>query len=122
MDLGDFDGNTAYAQYSEFMIGPESENYNLTVEGYTGDAGDAFGYHNGQQFSTEDRDNDNSTKSCAKSYDGAWWYKDCHLCNLNGLYNTNKYSWDSRSVTWWHWKKYYPLQFTEMKFREHFQN
>lgn len=122
VDLGDYDDNKAYAQYSEFMIGSESENFNLTVDGYTGNAGDALGYHNSQQFSTEDRDNDNSTKSCAKSYDGAWWYKDCHLCNLNGLYNTNKHSWDSRSVTWWHWKKYYPLKFTEMKFREHFQN
>ena len=59
VDMGDFETNTAYAKYSAFSIEGSLQNYRLHVSGYTGTAGDSFTYHNGNEFSTEDKDNDN---------------------------------------------------------------
>ena len=39
---------------------------------------------NGHQFSTKDRDNDNSTQNCAEELTGGWWFSDCGQSNLNG--------------------------------------
>ena len=47
--------------------------YTINVGGYTGDAGDSLAYHNGQRFSTYDRDNDSSGSNCAQDWKGAWW-------------------------------------------------
>ena len=60
VDLGDFDGNTRYAQYTTFSVGNSTIKYKLTVIGYSGTAGDSLtGQHNGMKFSTRDNDNDN---------------------------------------------------------------
>ena len=40
VDLEDWDGNTAYAEYSVFSIGSEQDKYRLTVLGYSGTAGE----------------------------------------------------------------------------------
>ena len=40
VELQDFSGNTAYAQYSTFSVAPESNNFRLTVSGYSGTAGE----------------------------------------------------------------------------------
>ena len=40
VDLGDFESNTAYAQYSTFSTGDNTTEYTLNVEGYSGTAGD----------------------------------------------------------------------------------
>jgi len=77
------------AEYSSFSLGPESDNYRLSVSGYSGDAGDAIvapanpalRVANGIQFSTPDRDNDNHPAECA-SQDG-WWYNCCSRCVIN---------------------------------------
>ena len=42
VDLGDFESNTAYAQYSTFSIGDDLTKYTLNVGGYSGTAGDAL--------------------------------------------------------------------------------
>ena len=119
VDLGDFDDNTAYAKYNHFLVGSENDNYVLTVERYSGDAGDSLAVHNGQEFSTKDRDNDRYSGSCSQAFKGAWWYIGCHHSNLNGLYNTDKQNTDPENICWYHWKKdYRPLKFSEMKFRE----
>ena len=50
--------------------------YTLNVGGFTGNAGDSLVYHNGQRFSTFDRDNDSDDSwyyNCAKEFKGAWW-------------------------------------------------
>ncbi|KFM70831.1 Techylectin-5A, partial [Stegodyphus mimosarum] len=86
--LTDFENNTRYAVYDQFWIDNESQRYQLHVYDYSGDAGDAFSRaHDGQLFSTMDRDHDNSTENCAEKHKGGWWYAACHTANLNGLYH-----------------------------------
>ena len=49
---------------------------------------DAFSYNVGAPFSTKDRDADSyASRNCAVDHQGAWWYKMCTECNLNGKYN-----------------------------------
>ncbi|XP_071953800.1 fibrinogen-like protein A [Antedon mediterranea] len=77
------------ARYSHFCVGTEEFNYTLTISGYTGTAGDSMAFHNGQQFTTYDRDNDKrGSRNCAEQFKGAWWYYSCYHSNLNGLYLT----------------------------------
>ncbi|MCL4147130.1 UNVERIFIED_CONTAM: hypothetical protein GTU68_064355 [Idotea baltica] len=65
-DLWDKDDNHRYAEYSEFSVSGESDNYRLAISGYSGNAGDSMEYHNQMQFSTKDRDNDKkSSESCS---------------------------------------------------------
>ena len=112
VDLGDFEGNLAYAKYNSFKIGPESDVYRLEVSGYSGNAGTSLEYHNGQPFITKDRDR----YKCSTRFKGGWWYGSCGYANLNGLYNSTK---TNARVIWLHWKgRHYSLRFVEMKFRE----
>ncbi|XP_019853438.1 PREDICTED: fibrinogen C domain-containing protein 1-like [Amphimedon queenslandica] len=119
VDLGDFEGNTAYANYSTFSVSDGSTEYILTVGGYSGTAGDSLtSLHNGRKFSTKDNDNDASTGSnCAQSYTGAWWYNHCHQSNLNGHYfNTSTNN--AQGITWLRWKSaHISLKFSEIKTR-----
>ena len=79
IQLQDFDDVLKYAKYDDFQVGNETENYKLIKVGsYTGDAGDSFSQHVGYDFSTRDRDNDLSTANCAKSFNAAWWYRNCY--------------------------------------------
>ncbi|XP_077876374.1 tenascin-X isoform X3 [Ictidomys tridecemlineatus] len=77
-----------FAQYDSFRVGSAAENYRLHLEGYHGTAGDSMSYHSGSVFSARDRDPNNLLISCAVSYRGAWWYRNCHYANLNGLYGS----------------------------------
>ena len=108
VDLGDSQGNRAYAKYSTFSVGDESTKYVLGVSGYSGNAGDSLAYHNGMKFTTKDQDNDLSVSgNCAIFYHGAWWYSGCYDSNLNEGY---------QGIRWLHWKSE-SLKFSEMKFR-----
>ena len=40
VELEDFQGSRAYAFYSNFSIGPESDGFKLAVSGYSGNAGE----------------------------------------------------------------------------------
>ncbi|XP_019643622.1 PREDICTED: microfibril-associated glycoprotein 4-like [Branchiostoma belcheri] len=120
VDLEDFEGNSAYAQYQVFTVGSEAGHYILTVGGYNGTAGDSLDSigHNGRPFSTKDRDYDGSSGSCALAYKGAWWYSSCHNSNLNGLYHGGPHTSNADGVNWQTWKGYYySLKHTEMKIR-----
>ena len=80
--------------YQTFRIsGPENK-YRLTVSGGTGDGSDRLAYHNGQYFSTYDRDNDSGGTNCANSHKGGWWYGHCYHSDLNGqrLYWQREYT------------------------------
>ncbi|XP_019852526.1 PREDICTED: fibrinogen-like protein A [Amphimedon queenslandica] len=115
VDLGDFEGNTSYANYSTFNVSDGSTEYILTVGGYSGTAGDSLAYHNGWRFSTTDNDNDYYGGSCAQLATGAWWYRYCYLSNLNGRYFSTAAD-DYEGIKWYYWKST-TLSFTEMKTR-----
>lgn len=69
------DRTYAYAYYDTFSIGGENTEYQLSVSGYSGSAGDSLANYNGHKFTTYDRDNDLHATNCAKTSAGAWWYK-----------------------------------------------
>ncbi|XP_035684426.1 microfibril-associated glycoprotein 4-like [Branchiostoma floridae] len=119
VDLEDFEGNSAYAQYQVFTVGIEAARYILTIGGYNGTAGDSMAYHhNGSPFSTKDRDYDENPTNCAQRFKGGWWYGSCHSANLNGLYHAGSYTSYGDGVNWSTWKgSRYSLKHTEMKIR-----
>ncbi len=69
------------------------------------------------QFSTKDDDNDLlASGSCAQKYKGAWWYRDCHRSNLNGLYLNGSHSSFADGINWYEFRgHYYSLKRAEMK-------
>ncbi|CAH1108635.1 unnamed protein product [Psylliodes chrysocephalus] len=87
VEITDRDKIKAYANYKRFGIGPETDGYPLNIlDGFSGDAGDSLKYHLASKFSTKDMDQDNHVSNCAQAYLGGWWYKDCHVSNLNGKF------------------------------------
>ncbi|XP_041457535.1 techylectin-5A-like [Lytechinus variegatus] len=84
VDMEDSEGNTKYANYAIFRIDNETLGYELTVSGYSGNAGDALWLHNGKIFRTPDMGS-----GCARSYNSGWWYiapsYRCASSNLNGI-------------------------------------
>ncbi|XP_066471433.1 tenascin-X isoform X2 [Tiliqua scincoides] len=106
---------SVYATYQHFRVDSPADYYRLHLGSYSGTAGDAFGYHSGSVFSTRDRDPNRLIIPCAVSYRGAWWYRNCHYTNLNGLYGNNR---DHQGVNWFNWKGFeFSIPFTEMKLR-----
>ncbi|XP_078242955.1 tenascin-X [Pogona vitticeps] len=106
---------SVYATYQSFRVDPPADYYRLHLGSYNGTAGDAFSYHSGSVFSTRDRDPNRLIIPCAVSYRGAWWYRNCHYTNLNGLYANNR---DHQGVNWFNWKGFeFSIPFTEMKLR-----
>lgn len=76
VELEDFDGNQAWAEYSTFLVESEEKNYRLIIGGYKGNASDSFSSHNFTMFSTYDRKNDEAADCCpcAIAYGGGWWF------------------------------------------------
>ncbi|XP_014835684.1 PREDICTED: microfibril-associated glycoprotein 4-like [Poecilia mexicana] len=122
VDMEDFEGNKKFALYSSFRVDAEFDGYMLHVSGFNnvGGAGDSLAFHNGQKFSTFDKDQDPSSSSnCAKSHLGAFWYNGCHQTNPNGVYlwgaDDTLYA---IGVEWLYWKgNYYSLKSISMKIR-----
>ncbi|XP_056149269.1 tenascin-N [Lampris incognitus] len=113
-DLG-LGSERAYAVYDSFKIAPSKQKFKLTIGRYSGTAGDAMTYHQGRPWSTVDSDNDIALGNCALTHRGAWWYKNCHLANLNGKWGDIRHS---MGVNWEPWKGHLTsLDFTEMKIR-----
>uniref|UniRef100_A0A665UNG0 Tenascin N n=1 Tax=Echeneis naucrates TaxID=173247 RepID=A0A665UNG0_ECHNA len=113
-DLG-LGSERVYAVYDNFKIAPVKQKFKLTIGTYRGTAGDAMTYHQGRPWTTVDSDNDIALGNCALTHRGAWWYKNCHLANLNGKWGDNRHS---MGVNWEPWKGHLTsLDFTEMKIR-----
>ncbi|XP_074519934.1 microfibril-associated glycoprotein 4-like [Halichoeres trimaculatus] len=120
VDMEDFEGNKAYARYSSFSIDSEANGYKLEVSEFSdGGAGDSLAHHNGNKFSTFDRDQDAHPSNCAKMFLGAFWYGKCLDANPNGVYR-----WGADGtifavgVEWEHWKGHdYSLKSISMKIR-----
>ena len=81
------DKTWSYLHYNQFSVGSASEEYPLTVGGFTGVGTDRFISHplNGMKFSTPDNDNDkwNSNNNCAAHYKSGWWYNNCEHIDIN---------------------------------------
>ena len=81
------DKTWSYLHYNQFSVGSASEEYPLTVRGFTGVGTDWFAHHplNGMKFSTPDNDNDKwSSGNCAAYYKSGWWYPGaCYAININ---------------------------------------
>ena len=118
VDLEDWNGIRAYAKYGKIKIGDEQAKYRLQVGSYSGTAGDSLNLRqNNTAFSTKDRDNDIWYSNCAVSLTGAWWYKRCHISNLNGKYLGNVKG-NANGVNWSSFKRHHlSLKFPEMKLR-----
>ena len=97
IDLVDFEGRTAFANYKSFAVGTADTDYKLVLNGYNDNstAGDTLLYVSSVSFSTSDNDNDISLvhANCAKVNKAGWWFKDskCGLFNLNGLYLSGRH-------------------------------
>ena len=84
------DGLWYWAEYSTFSVSDEGDNYRLTVDGYSGDAGDAMAAAdgetwnaNGKPFSAPDRDNDGAQYyHCSAAYGMGWWFDLCSVLPL----------------------------------------
>ena len=89
----------SYLHYNEFQVGSATDEYPLTIGGFTGiTPTDPFTTtrHNGKKFSTYDNDNDQDSRNCAAQVDnatdnGGWWYHGCWHINLNIKYNPAQY-------------------------------
>ena len=77
------DKSWSYLHYNQFSVGNASEQYPLSVGGFTGVGYNQFmptnknGDLNGMKFSTPDKG------GCAASYKSGWWYNTCYWININ---------------------------------------
>ena len=97
IDLKLSDGTIVYLPYKQFAVGPASEQYPLTISGFTGYTNDPFFSHltpdayadalNTLKFTTRDQDNDRHPSNCANGSRGGWWYNHCAYINPTSYYN-----------------------------------
>ena len=113
-------GTKSFMHYNHFRVGPATDNYRLSILGFTGITPiDPFTNHNinAQQFTTYDRDNDElKGRNCADdghgNESGGWWHNSCNHINLNYNYNHTG-SWGFMYLG----DKWYDPKFIEMKIR-----
>ena len=103
IEMTDWDDFTLWVGHKSFIVGPESSNYTLTVDGYDARSTvhDEIYYHNGMMFSTYDRDNDNEKYfGCAEWFLGGWWYDRCYHVHPTGKYLASGVCNDKGIVYW----------------------
>ena len=111
-------GTKSYLFYDKFAIGSASNQYKLSISGFSGITTDPFRTHplDGVNFTTKDRDNDlHSYSNCAVrsgagSDGGGWWYKSCTHVYINHQYKKIRINLN---------RKWHSISFTEMKIRPH---
>ena len=111
-------GTKSFMHYNHFSVGPATDNYRLSISGFTGitptDPFTTTTPINGQQFSTLDRDNDIwaaghcALKAHGSSAPGGWWHSNCFCINLNYKYGAGFIKLAN---------KWYSPTFIEMKIR-----
>ena len=128
-DLEDWDGNTAYAEYSSIVVTSEADQYRLLLGDYSGtssfypddDRYDGFLYHNNSQFSTFDQDNAESGLNCAVHSSGGFWHRACYSVGLTANYcppPTCNFDAYHRTLTWGEWGIYsYSLKTITMRIK-----
>ena len=87
-------GTKGYLSYGYLRVGPDTEQYPLTISGFEGVTTDPItGTHslNQMKFTTRDRNNDQAGHNCAVQGHGGnaggWWYNDCSQIHPNHKYN-----------------------------------
>ena len=85
VDYQDNNMTWSYLHYNQFSVGSASEEYPLTVGGYSGSILSSHAlYYNGAKFTTPDKDNDEwNGDNCAPGYKSGNWYKFCRHIGLN---------------------------------------
>ena len=121
IQLEDIEGLKAYATYERFSVASEREHYRLTVDRYSGTAGDALNFsqtfnHDQKSFSTPDRDNDlYPSGNCGAYYSSGWWFDSCMSANLNGKYYKTRYKGVRNGIFWGTWpnisREHYPTNY-----------
>ncbi|XP_042284957.1 fibrinogen-like protein 1 isoform X1 [Thunnus maccoyii] len=117
IDMEDFEGNQRYAEYKNFKVDDEKDQYQLHLGEYTGNAGDALSDDpssagqkwigpglgsSGVNFSTYDQLNDDA--KCIKHSKSGWWFSRCASGNLNGHYYKGPYqAMTDDGVVWYTW-------------------
>ena len=118
------DGSELTWTYQTFTVAGANDKYTLTIGGGVGTGFDAMNYHNGQQFSTYDSDNDQHSGSsyiynCAYRYQGGWWYNSCMHANLNGPHDIppNPSVSQAHAKMRWYYNPWRDVSSSEMKIR-----
>ncbi|KAJ1526287.1 hypothetical protein ONE63_009440 [Megalurothrips usitatus] len=120
VDLWDWEGERAVAEYAAVAVADEAALFALTVSGYAGNASDALSAHDGSPFSTWDANHDTAPACCpcAPAYAAGWWFYSCFEANLNGEFHThpeeNEYY---RGIIWEGWRGDYSLRASSMMVR-----
>ncbi|KAJ8024561.1 Tenascin-N [Holothuria leucospilota] len=120
VELQDFEDISVVSTYAWMRVDDVTTNYQLHIGRYSGLGGDALSFHNGQQFSTYDRDHDSvHDDSCSLHHGGAgWWFANCLEANPNGLYLGGFNEMKAQGIVWNAWKgPSYSLKSIEMKLR-----
>ena len=106
--------HTVYTVYTVHIIHTD---YRLSINGYTGTAGDMMTPHNKWSFTTIDR----GLTGCVRTYDGnGWWFHDkgCFGGNLNGQYICGQVKKTWVGVVWWSiGDSDHSMKYVEMKIR-----
>ncbi|NXF58341.1 ANGP4 protein, partial [Ciccaba nigrolineata] len=103
VELRDWEGGQVYAHYGKFQLGSERQLYRLSLQDYSGTAGQQSGMAlQGTRFSTRDADNDNCLCKCAQMLSGGWWFDACGLSNLNGIYYPARHNIRKLNGIRWH--------------------
>ena len=91
IDLKLINGTIIYLPYNKFAVGPVTEQYPLTISGFTGYTTDPISgsYNlNTMKFTTRDQDNDRTSINCAINNNrGGWWHNNCTYIYPNSQYN-----------------------------------
>lgn len=108
IELEDIQGVHEYAKYDLFYVSNEFLKYRLSVDKYSGTAGNALtdnDYNHDQMFfTTWDRDNDKyPSGNCGAYYGAGWWFSSCMSANLNGKYYHKKYIGKRDGIFWSTW-------------------
>ena len=113
------DGSELTWTYQTFTVAGADDKYRLTIGGGVGTGEDAMNYHNGQQFSTYDNDNDQLSGNCAYSHQGGWWYNACHTANLNAPHDIppNPSVDQAHAKMRWYYNPWCDVSSSEMKIR-----
>ncbi|KAF2359458.1 Fibrinogen alpha/beta/gamma chain C-terminal globular domain [Trinorchestia longiramus] len=102
VDMVDYEKGAFVASYSSFRVGNEASLYSLDLGNFAGNTTDAFSYHHGRPFTSNDRDNDlYKAGNCASYFSGGWWYENCYDAHLNGVYPEPPDRLNATFITWW---------------------